>query len=277
MAGSALPDYEPLLESYHKAFAPELEAMVNTLSVAKGDLVLEMACGDGAYTPWLLAKVGDKGGVVGLDISPDYLALAKSRASRSGERSEIRFVAASIGHLPFVEESFDAVWCAQSLFSLPEPVEAVARMARMVRPGGLVAVLEDDTLHQVLLPWPIEVELAVRRAEWEALRDDSDHPRKYYVGRRLVGVFREAGLVDLRVDAFASTRVAPLDDVARIFASEYLRKLRERVSPRLGPEVSEAFDKLADPGSPDFLPDQPDLCLTVVDHLIQGRVPAPPP
>lgn len=145
----------------------------------------------------------------------------------------------------------------------------------MARPGGLVAVLEDDTLHQILLPWPIEVELAVRRAEWEALRDDSDHPRKYYVGRRLVGVFREAGLVDLRVDAFASTRVAPLDEHARSFASESLRKLRERVSPRLEPGVSQAFDKLANPGSPDFLPDQPDLCLTVVDHLIQGQVPFP--
>jgi ubiquinone/menaquinone biosynthesis C-methylase UbiE len=43
--------------------------MVGTLPIRTGDLVLEMACGDGAYTPWLSAKVGPEGGVVGLDVS----------------------------------------------------------------------------------------------------------------------------------------------------------------------------------------------------------------
>ncbi len=86
--------------------------------------------------------------------------------------------------MPFAPASFDVVWCAQSLFSLPEPLAAVTRMAELAKPGGLVAVLEDDTLHQVLLPWPIDVELAVRTAEWAALVDQSAHPRKFYVGRR---------------------------------------------------------------------------------------------
>jgi SAM-dependent methyltransferase len=81
-----------------------------------------------------------------------------------------------IDRLPFTDGSFDAVWCAQSPFSLREPVDAVTRMARAVKPGGLVAVLEDDTLHQVLLPWPVDVELAVRKAEWESFREEADHP-----------------------------------------------------------------------------------------------------
>ena len=100
-----------------------------------------------------------------------------------------------------------------------------------------MAILEDDTLHQVLLPWPVELELAVRMAEWEAFRDESEHPRKFYVGRRLVGVFREAGLVDLSVCSFANSRIAPLDAAAtRTFLEEYLRDLSERVMPRLDGE-----------------------------------------
>ena len=147
--------------------------MVRSLPIAEGDRVLEMACGDGAYTPWLAKKVGDAGKVVGLDVSTEYLKVAK-QATRNN--SNVRFVAGSIDRLPFEDGAFDVAWCAQSLFSLPEPVDAVRRMARVVKPGGLVAVLEDDTMHQVLLPWPVDVELAVRLAEWQSLVEESDEP-----------------------------------------------------------------------------------------------------
>ena len=272
MADDALPDYEPMLASYHSAFAAELEAMVLALPIEEGDLVLEMACGDGAYTPWLAARVGPSGGVVGLDVSTTYLDVARLQSARGEHASRARFVAASIDRLPFEDGRFDVAWCAQSLFSLPEPVSAVSRIARVVKPGGLVAVLEDDTLHQILLPWPVEVELAVRSAEWEGLRDETDHPRKFYVGRQLVGVFRKAGLGDIQVRSFASTRVAPLEAPVRAFLDEYLRGLTERVAPRLDRKAREQFHRWADPGSPDSLLDQPDLQLTVVDHLILGRV-----
>ena len=273
MSDDALPDYEPMLASYHSAFAAELEAMVGVLPLDEGDLVLEMACGDGAYTPWLAARVGRSGGVVGLDVSMSYLRLASRNSARKADPSRMRFVAASIDRLPFEDGRFDAAWCAQSLFSLPEPISAVTRIARVVKPGGLVAVLEDDTFHQVLLPWPVEVELAVRAAEWESMKEETAHPRKFYVGRRLVGVFRKAGLVDVQVRSFASSRVAPLEAAERSFLGEYLRDLAERVGPRLDESIREPFHRLVDPDSPDSMLDQPDLQLTVVDHLILGRVP----
>ena len=275
MPGEPLPDYEPMLASYHRAFATELRAMVETLPILEGSLVLDIACGDGAYLPWISGRVGSSGTVVGLDLSTSYLALARDQLleERPGARS--RFVAGSIEGLPFADATFDVAWCAQSLFSLPEPLAAVRAMRRVVKPGGLVAILEDDKLHQVLLPWPVEVELAIRLAEWEAHRDESSHPRKFYVARRLVGIFREAGLVDLSVRAFASSRLAPLADAERTFLAEYLDGLRERVASRLDPENLDKFLKLVDAGSPSYLPDQPDFHLTIVDHVIQGRVPQP--
>ena len=276
MADETLPDYEPMLESYHRAFATELEEMVNTLPIAEGNLVLEMACGDGAYTPWLAGRVGRAGGVIGLDISTDYLELAQSRSDGNREAGPPRFVAGSIDRLPFADGTFDALWCAQSLFSLPEPVEAVSRMARVVKPGGWVAILEDDKVHQIMLPWPVEVELAVRSAEWEAFRAEQEHPRKFYVGRRLVKVFREAGLTDLRVESFASSRVAPLDPVVRKFLEAYLRDLVDRVQDRLEPSILEEFRRLVRQDSPGSLLNDPDFHLTLVDHVILGKVPARP-
>ena len=271
--GPAIPDYEPMLSSFHAAFAAELEAMVASVPIGEGDRVLEMACGDGDYTPWLARRVGRSGTVVGVDVSTSYLDLARHKAGRDGTPDRSRFVAASIDRLPFDEGFFDAAWCAQSLFSLPEPVDAVRRMARVVRAGGLVAVMEDDTLHRVVLPWPIEVELAVRTAEWEALRDEIARPHKFYVGRHLMQVFREAGLVDLHVRAFASCRVAPFDDPTRTFLDEYLKDLGERVANRLNPKMRKDFERLVSPGSSDGLLDRPGSSVTILDHVIHGRTP----
>lgn len=266
-----LPDYAPMLRAYHAGFAAELGAMVGSLPIAPGDRVLDCASGDGAYLPLLRGRVGPSGLVVGLDLSPAYLAAA----AESGAGDEVALVAGALERPPFPAGSFDAVWSAQSLFSLPEPAAAIARMAAAARPGGLVAVLEDDTLHQVLLPWPVDLELAVRVAERAALAEQSDHPRKFYVGRQLVALFRAAGLVDIRARTFASDRQAPLDPDTRAFLAEYLKRLGESVRSRLTPERRAEFDRLADPASPDFLLDSPDFAATVVDRVVWGRRPGP--
>jgi ubiquinone/menaquinone biosynthesis C-methylase UbiE len=112
---------------------------------------------------------------VAVDKVPEYLDVA--RAANPGGRVE--FVCAPVEALPFPEGTFDLCWCAQSLYSLPDPVEALRHMLRVTRPGGLVAVLEADSLHHAILPWPAEVELAVRAAELRALAEESDRPRKF--------------------------------------------------------------------------------------------------
>src|SRR3954468_8839903 len=68
-----LPDYEPLLAAYHHAFAPELKAMIDALPIREGDSVLEVACGDGAYTPWLAGRVGASGRVLAFDLLAAYV------------------------------------------------------------------------------------------------------------------------------------------------------------------------------------------------------------
>ncbi|HEY2159324.1 MAG TPA: hypothetical protein VGH33_27100, partial [Isosphaeraceae bacterium] len=166
-------------------------------------------------------------------------------------------------------------WCAQSLYSLPDQFEAVRAMADVVRPGGTVAVLENDTLHHLVLPWPVEVELAVRRAELEAFADRGDSPGRYYVGRRLVELFRDADLVEIHARSFAATRQAPLDAPGREFLVTYLEGLRARVADRLDVDTRNAFLGLIDAGSDAGLMNRPDLTLTVLDHVVTGVKPSP--
>jgi ubiquinone/menaquinone biosynthesis C-methylase UbiE len=272
LSNEQLPDYEPMLDSYHKAFSTELKRLVQSLPIREGNLVLEMACGDGAYTGWLSDLAGETGRVVGLDLLPDYLRQASLEIENREVGCQVDFVAASIDRLPFNDRTFDVAWCAQSLFSLPDPLETVRQMCRVVKLDGLVAVLENDTLHQILLPWPVDVELAIRGAEWEALRDESPNPSKFYVGRRLGKVFREAGLSELRINSFAHSRLAPIEPHARRFLEAYLDDLRQRVTDRIDSRLRSRFLNLIDPQSSDYLVDEPDFQFTTIDHVVQGRV-----
>ena len=183
-----------MMAHYHRAFAPELRAMIDSLPINGGERVLDFACGDGCYAQWLARRVGPAGQVLALDISPAFLDLARRTARRSALGREIQFLQADVEHLPVAPDSLDLVWCAQSLYSLPDSTDALRRMVQAVRPGGSVAVFENDEFHHVLFPWPVEIELALKKAELASFVETSDRPRKFYVGRELCRVFRASGL-----------------------------------------------------------------------------------
>ena len=258
-----LPDYEPMLAAYHEAFGAELRAMIAALPIAEGSRVLDLACGDGDYGDWLADRVGPSGLVVGVDILPAYLDAAKRSA-----RPKARFLRAPIERLPFADGAFDVAWCAQSFYSLPDPVDALKHMARVVRPGGLVAVLEGDTLHHVLLPWPVEIELAVRGAELRALVEASEKPGKFYVGRMLPPIFRAAGLPDPHLRTYATDRQAPLGRAERAYLGHYLKTLRDRVAPHLDAPTLTKLDALIGDDLAQSLLDRADLSVTMLDQVV---------
>jgi ubiquinone/menaquinone biosynthesis C-methylase UbiE len=272
-ANSSVPAYEPMLAAYHQAFAPELRSMIATLPILAGQSVLDMACGDGVYSPWLAERVGPNGRVVAVDLESNYLEIARAEAEKSALSQRIEFIVAPIDALPFDDGTFDLVWCAQSLYSLPEPVAALKHMQRVTKPGGVVAVLEGDTVHHLILPWPIEVELSVRAAELEALANQSDWPRKFYVGRCLRRVFREAGLTEIEANTFATDRHAPLGPDERIYFEEYVKGLTHRVDRYFQGSIRKEYDRLTDPDSEVYLLDDPDLSATCIDHVVWGRKP----
>ena len=140
----------------------------------------------------------------------------------------------------------------------------------MVRPGGHVAVFENDEFHHVLLPWPVEIELAIKQAELLAFVEKSDRPRKYYVGRDLRRVFRLAGMAPCTVRSVAFTRQAPLDPATRSFLEGYLKDLRRLAGPHLEPSLRDLFDRLTNPASRHSVLSGPDFCFTCVNHVVVG-------
>ncbi|HEY5315977.1 MAG TPA: methyltransferase domain-containing protein [Pirellulales bacterium] len=269
---AALPDYAPLLDAYHRAYAAELAEIVGTLLLRPGDRVLDLACGDGFYARLLADLVGASGLVWGLDLSPAWLEYAKLK-DYPARKLEPEYCRGSATQLPFGDGSFDLVWCAQSFYSLPDPAAAVREMVRVARPGGVVGVLETDTLHQCLLPWPVDLELEVRAAELRAFAAETSRPGKYYVGRRLSAALRAAGLEHIGEQAWATTRQAPWSDVDREFLGEYLDNLHRRVRPVLDRAGLARFEAWLGNAAGQPVVDRPDFATVWLDRLCWGIKP----
>src|SRR5205823_512322 len=122
------------------------------------------------------------GAVDAIDVSRAWLGLALDKVREAGI-DNVRLLPADARALPFEDQTFDVVWCAQSLYCLPDVDRCLAEMLRVLRMGGTLAVLEDDTLHQILLPWPVDLELMVRAAELRAFEAEDVAPARFYIGR----------------------------------------------------------------------------------------------
>ena len=193
------------------------------------------------------------------------------RETRTDDARHVHRSGSNSDRLPFPDRTFDLVWCAQSLYSLPDPVVAIGHMARVLRPGGLVAVLENDTLHQVFLPWPVALELPLRAAELKFFQEGSGKSTRYYVGRRLPTILAAAGLEPLSMTSHAFDRQAPMGGAERELLQSYLEQVAERVAAHLEPSSLQEFRELVDPRSPNHLLERPHLTMTWLSVLAFGR------
>jgi demethylmenaquinone methyltransferase/2-methoxy-6-polyprenyl-1,4-benzoquinol methylase len=121
-------------------------AAVVAAAVRAGDRALDVACGTGRLTEALARAVQPGGEVVGVDVSPGMLRRATARATRAtaaGRAGGIPvYREADALALPFDDGSFDAATIGFGLRNLPDYAAGLREMARVVRPGGRVVILE---------------------------------------------------------------------------------------------------------------------------------------
>ncbi|MFN8538681.1 MAG: methyltransferase domain-containing protein [Thermomicrobiales bacterium] len=187
-------------------------AAVAALGLRPGQRVLDVGCGPGAHLGLLAGAVSPGGSVVGIDLDAGRVAFATERWADS---STIAVREGDHGALPFADGSFDVAWASLVLHHAERPLAMLGELRRVVRPGGLVAIVEGDTGGSFpTLPWPPDLEIALRRAAWEGARANHDGTLEYhyagYIGRELPRLLREAGLAEVRVVACPDVDRAPL-------------------------------------------------------------------
>jgi len=108
--------------------------LVSRVEAGAGDRVLDIATGTGLVAAELVRQKGCT--VVGLDQSPEMLAVARERLP------DVELVEASAESLPFADASFDALTFTYLLRYVDDPGATLAELARAVRPGASIAGLE---------------------------------------------------------------------------------------------------------------------------------------
>lgn len=114
-------------------------AAADATGLRTGDAAIDVACGTGKLAAVLAERVGPFGRVVGLDVTPEMLALANEAYP---DLVQLRFVEGDALALPFADGTFDAATIAFGLRNLADFEAGFREMARVVRPGGRVVCLE---------------------------------------------------------------------------------------------------------------------------------------
>ncbi len=131
----AATDYELL---WRAQLAPAQDALLDAAAIAPGERVIDIACGTGLVTLAAARAVGASGQVLGVDLSEQMVAAARRRAAATAPAQFMRMDGEALDALP--EASFDVALCALGLMYMPSPERALRQMARVLRPGGRVAL-----------------------------------------------------------------------------------------------------------------------------------------
>lgn len=210
------------MHGYHARENQRLQDQAGTLvdllhsdtSYPSGSVVLEAGCGVGAQTVTLAQRSPDAR-FRSVDISADSVAEAKRRTDAAG-LTNVQFQQADLFALPFAAESFDHVFVCFVLEHLLRPVEALAILNRLLRPGGTLTVVEGDHGSAYFHPDGNAAHLAIQcQIELQRLAGGNA-----LIGRQLYPLMVEAGLEAVHV----SPRMVYVDSSRPELVDGFIRK-----------------------------------------------------
>ncbi len=128
--------YNPGPQTYEaslvpRIFGPWAERLVDAAGLVAGERVLDVACGTGIVARTAAGRVGPGGTVVGVDVNPAMLELARKLGGGS-----IEFLESNAQTLPFDDSSFDVAFCQQGLQFFEDRPAAVGEIYRVTTPRG---------------------------------------------------------------------------------------------------------------------------------------------
>jgi len=169
------------------------EALVDALAPLPGEHILEVGCGSGVLCRQIAPALVLGGNITGVDISPKFLKIARGHAASADLSALIQWGAGRAEFLPFRDASFDKVFAARLLLHVSDPQAVLKEMARVVRPGGHVMVMDWD--FDTVAVDHSDRELTRRLLHWRC----DHHGGNNWSGRQLWGLMAATGLINVKV------------------------------------------------------------------------------
>ena len=248
---------------------PTLREMVRALHLPDGSRGLDAGCGIGLQCLLLSEEVGHTGHVTGLDISAEMLDYGNAIVKEAGLSERISFREGDVAKLPFDNNTFDWVWSTDCVGYGPwEPLPLLKELARVVKPGGIVAIAAWSS--EKLLPgYPrLEARLGATSVGIAPFIQGK-RPELHFL--RALGWFRELELKESKAKVFADSVCATLSDEIRHSLVDLFDMRWPNVAPELSSDDLVEFQRLCLPDSPDFILNLPDYYALFTYTMFWGK------
>ncbi len=162
------------------------------LLAGRSGAALDVGCGEGKFTRSLTSIFGK---VAGIDVKQKVIDRAKAAAASEGK--DVEFAVADGQAMPFPDASFDTVVISNSLHHIPDPAKGLAEAARVLKPGGVLYVMEPVASgHYHEATKVVNDETIVRREAYAAMlqlldKGFSEAKEMMYRQRRVFDSFEE--------------------------------------------------------------------------------------
>ncbi|WP_116210228.1 class I SAM-dependent methyltransferase [Streptomyces olivoreticuli] len=264
-----------MLEREGEAHGPYVRQALDELGDLAPRRVLDIGSGPGVAA-CRMAALFPRAEVTAVDGSPELLARAEERAGRLGVRLRTE-VAEFPGGLAGLGTA-DLVWSGQVVHHVGDQQDALDRLAGLLAPGGVLAVVEGG-LPARSLPRDLGFGRPGLQTRLDAaMADRFDRMRTELPGSVAViedwpAMLRAAGLTEVRARTFLVDHPAPVSDEVRQSVRGTLERCRTGLAEVLDAEDAATLDRLLDPADPAGVDRRPDLFLLTAKTVHFGRRP----
>ena len=199
----------------------DLEQALGAFGLGPGQVLLDLACGQGAPGLWLAQQIGCD--LVGIDFAEAGLRLARENAAALLPPPRTRFQRGDLAATGLADDSVDAVWCGDALFFAADLIAALAEIRRVLRPGRRLAMTVCVSLDDQPSAHPLDWGPLLRQAGLNPLRQqETPDWREHSIATYAAWTAHEA---ELRVE-LADRVVDDLMDEARTVGGRLTRMRR---------------------------------------------------
>lgn len=250
---------------------PVLRSAIQALQLQRGSRGLDVGCGIGLQALLLAETIGPQGQITGLDLDPENIAFGEELVRKAGYSERITFRVGDMKRLPFAQDTFDWAWSADCIgYPLGELAPFLEELVRVVRPGGRIVILAWSS--QQLLPGHplLEARLNATCSSYAPFLKGKNPELHFLRALRWLG---EVGLTEVKAQTFVGEVQAPLSGPERTALASLFEMLWGAPAPETSPEDWREYQRLCQPGSPDFVLDLAGYYAFFTYTLFQGKAP----
>jgi ubiquinone/menaquinone biosynthesis C-methylase UbiE len=137
---AAAPGWKKYGKDMFKWLAPVSDQLIRSAGITSGQTVLDVATGTGQPALTIAKIVGQNGKVIGVDLSPEMIEVAKEEGAHQGLTNAFFQVVKDESLSMFSDNTFDSVVCRNGLMFMPDPVKALKAFLRVLKPEGKASV-----------------------------------------------------------------------------------------------------------------------------------------